>query len=313
MSGEREERALELKVGIFVLIGLAFIAFMAFKFGRVGQGFFQSFYTLTVEFPNANGLIKNSDVQLAGARIGYVADKPHIVQSTGNVSVPINIQSAIKIPRQTHFQVGSSGLLGDRFVEVVPDMKFDPSKFNPEDPSQRWNAGETIIGEKSEGPLGPLQKQAEDVFDLLKVEITKLTEVTDKINNDVLSEPNRQNISATFANLKTTTEHIAETTKTLDGVVQNANTVIESTKQTMGTINSTAGDLRSAIGDARKMLDSARGVLNKAQTGDGPLATLLNNRELAENLKALVANLRTHGILFYKDRAGRTVPQNQTR
>src|SRR5581483_3854470 len=117
----------------------------------------------------------------------------------------------------------------------------------------------------------------------------------------------------TFANLKTTTEHIAETTKTLDGVVQNANTVIESTKQTMGTINSTAGDLRSAIGDARKMLDSARGVLNKAQTGDGPLATLLNNRELAENLKALVANLRTHGILFYKDRAGRTVPQNQTR
>ena len=43
-------------------------------------------------------------------------------------------------------------------------------------------------------------------------------------------------------------------------------------------------------------------MLAKAQTGNGPIATLLNDRQMSDNLKALVANLREHGILFYKDK-----------
>ena len=45
MSGNNpnREQALELKAGIFVLIGLVFIAMMAFKFGRLGQGLFQQY------------------------------------------------------------------------------------------------------------------------------------------------------------------------------------------------------------------------------------------------------------------------------
>jgi hypothetical protein len=35
---------------------------------------------------------------------------------------------------------------------------------------------------------------------------------------------------------------------------------------------------------------------------------LLSDREMAENLKALVANLRRNGILWYKDRAAQTKP-----
>src|SRR5215210_6385838 len=103
-----EKRALEFKVGLFVFIGLVFIAVMIVKFGQVGQGF-RKFYPLIVDFPNAGGLIKNSDVQLAGARIGYVADKPQIAANAGTVTVPLRIVEGIKIPRKSRFQVGSSG------------------------------------------------------------------------------------------------------------------------------------------------------------------------------------------------------------
>lgn len=295
------EKGLEIKVGIFVLIGLVFIAVMAMKFGRVGQGF-QSFYTITVQFPNASGLIKNSDVQLAGARIGYVVDRPRIAANASSVSVPLSIVEGIKIPRKTHFQVGSSGLLGDRFVEVVPDADFDPAKWNPQDPAETWNPGETVKGTQA-GGLDVLQKKGEEVFDLLKVEITKLTEVTDKINAGILSDANQKNISETFAHLKTTSEQLAGTSKNLGAVVQNAQGVLDSTQKTMGTVNSAAGDVRLAISDARKVIDAAHSLVVKAQTGDGLIATLLNNRELSENLRALVINLRTHGILFYKNRA----------
>src|SRR5207302_7057917 len=127
------EKALEFKVGLFVFIGLAFISAMVLKLGLIGQGF-KKFYTLTVEFPNASGLIKNSDVQLAGARVGYVVEKPQVTQLASSVLVPINIQSGVKIPRESEFRVGSSGLLGDRFVEIVPTSKFDPKAFDPNDP-----------------------------------------------------------------------------------------------------------------------------------------------------------------------------------
>jgi len=295
------EKGLEIKVGIFVLIGLAFIAVMAVKFGQVGQGF-KKFYPLTIEFPNASGLIKNSDVLLAGARIGYVVDRPHVAANASSVSVPLSIVDGIKIPRKAHFQVGSSGLLGDRFVEIVPDVDFDPAKWNAHDPAETWNPGETIKGTQA-GGLDVLQKKGEEVFDLLKVEITKLTEVTDKINAGILSDANQRNISDTFAHLKTTSEQLAGTSKNLSVVVQNAQGVVDSTKVTMGTVNSAAGDIRLAVTDVRKVLDTAHGLVAKAQTGDGLIPTLLNNRELSENLRALVINLRTHGILFYKDRA----------
>jgi hypothetical protein len=36
------------------------------------------------------------------------------------------------------------------------------------------------------------------------------------------------------------------------------------------------------------------------------LAEVLNNQALANDLRALVSNLRAHGILFYRDSAAKT-------
>jgi hypothetical protein len=46
-------------------------------------------------------------------------------------------------------------------------------------------------------------------------------------------------------------------------------------------------------------------VLRAAREGKGLVATLLNNDEVANDLRALISNLRTHGILFYRDSAAK--------
>jgi len=304
-SNPNRETALELKAGVFVLIGLVFIAVMAFKFGRLGQGLFQHYYDITATFPSADGLIKNSDVQLAGARIGYVADKPVITPGGSGVTVPLKILSGVSIPREATFTVQSSGLLGDKFVDITPTLKFKSEKFNAADPAQVVAPGESVAGVPPGGLLGTLQgPKGEEVFDNLDAEIKKLAEVTDKIDTGILSAENQRNITETFANLKDTSQRFNEASKDLDMVVKNAQETIDSAKTTLGTVNGAAGDVRTALADADKTLDSAQGVLAKAQTGNGPIATLLNDREISDNLKALVANLREHGILFYKNRAG---------
>jgi ABC-type transporter Mla subunit MlaD len=302
-TNPNREQALELKAGVFVLIGLVFIAMMAFKFGRLGQGLFQQYYPITVTFPSADGLIKNSDVTLAGARIGYVAEKPIIAPGGTGVTVDLKILSNVKVPRQTVVDIGSSGLLGDKFVEFKDKPDFDASTFNSNDPQQVLAPGETINGATAGGLLGDLPNKGEKVFDALEVEIKKLTIVTDKINEGILSAQNQQNIADTLANLKGTTDHIQVVSKDLDTTLHDAQSAIDSAKTTLGTVNADAGDVHAAIVDAQKTLDSVRDLLAKAQTGNGPIATLINDRQISDDLKAFVANLREHGVLFYKNKS----------
>src|SRR5437016_9628696 len=111
----RHERGLEFKVGIFVFAGLAMLGALVVQFGRLGEGF-KTYYALTIRFSDASGLLKGSDVLLAGARIGKVSGGPRLVREGNGVAVPLKIYDYVKIPEASKFTVGSSGLLGDRFV-----------------------------------------------------------------------------------------------------------------------------------------------------------------------------------------------------
>src|ERR1700736_3207637 len=123
MATNQTEKTLELKVGTFVLVGLAVLAALVVQFGRVGEGF-KTYYGLTVRFPDASGLLKGSDVLLAGAKIGHVSDGPRLAESGQGVEVPVRIFDYVKIPAGSRFTVGSSGLLGDRFVAITAPTRI---------------------------------------------------------------------------------------------------------------------------------------------------------------------------------------------
>src|SRR3954447_6001461 len=113
----RQERGLEFKVGAFVFFGFAVLGALVVQFGRLGESL-KTYYPLTVRFSDASGLLKGSDVLLAGAKIGKVSSGPRMVREGQGVDVPLKIYDYIKIPEASKFTVGSSGLLGDRFVNV---------------------------------------------------------------------------------------------------------------------------------------------------------------------------------------------------
>src|SRR5438105_14551903 len=114
---KERERGLEFRVGLFVFLGLAALGALVVQFGRVGEGF-KTYYNLTVNFPDASGLLKGSDVLMAGAKIGRVSGGPRLNPNGEGVLVPLRIYDFVKIPAGSKFLVGSSGLLGDRYVKV---------------------------------------------------------------------------------------------------------------------------------------------------------------------------------------------------
>ena len=73
----------------------------------------------------------------------------------------------------------------------------------------------------------------------------------------------------------------------------------------MASAKKATDDLPAAVADARKTIQAATEVIEKASSGKGALATLLNNQDFANDLRALVTNLRAHGVLFYRDSAAK--------
>ena len=84
----------------------------------------------------------------------------------------------------------------------------------------------------------------------------------------------------------------------------------------MGSVRKDADDMQLVIADARKTVQAATQVFREAKEGKGLLPALLTNQELANDLRALISNLRAHGVLFYRDNAAKSrhaLPVNKRR
>jgi phospholipid/cholesterol/gamma-HCH transport system substrate-binding protein len=277
----RNERGLEFKVGAFVFIGFAMLAALVVQFGRAGEGF-KAYYPITVRFADASGLLKDSDVLLAGARIGRVSGGPRLVRDGPGVAVPLRIYDYVKIPVGSKFAVGSSGLLGDRFVTVTP----------PAGRPTGYVAKNAVIDGARETGIDDLTREGGALVNDLRGTVQKIDTTVDRLNQDTLSSTNMENLKSSMENLNQATGALAESSKKLDGVIEQADSTMTSAKKA-------ADSLQSAIADARK-------VLNSATKGKGLVATLLNDQQLANDLHALITNLRAHGVLFYRDSAAKT-------
>ncbi|HJY53170.1 MAG TPA: MlaD family protein [Candidatus Udaeobacter sp.] len=273
----RHERGLEFKVGIFVFIGCAALAALVVKFGRLGEGV-KTYYQLTVRFGDASGLLKGSDVLLAGAKIGRVSGGPRLVRDGPGVFVPLRIFDYVNIPLGSKFTVGSSGLLGDRFVTVTPPTG-PPSGYVPKN---------SYIDGTRETGIDDLTREGGALVNDLRTTVQKL-------NQDTLSAQNMENLKASMEHLNQATSALAESSKKLDGVIEQADS-------TMASAKNAAEGLQDAIADTRK-------ILRSATQGKGLVATLLNDQQLANDLHALITNLRAHGVLFYRDSAASRQPQ----
>jgi len=266
-----EDRKTQIKVGIFILIGLTITGMLVVYFGRLGEGF-ASYYNLRVEFSNASGVIRGAEVLLAGAKVGRVTSEPEILPDMQGVSVELRILDRVRIPVGSEFSIGSSGLLGDKYIQIV--LKDDKPGGQTIEPDS------TIKGSDIGDGFGGLTEGAGDLIGDLRNTVKNINAVVTKLDQSVLSKSELESVSATIKNLQTTSGKLAESSGRFDSLLKSGQETMDSGK---------------------KAADALRELTDQARTGKGMLGTLVSNREMAENLRAFILNLRKHGILWYKD------------
>ena len=168
------------------------------------------------------------------------------------MAVPLKIYDYVKIPEGTKFTVGSSGLLGDRFVNVVI----------PSGQPKGYLAPNSFINGARETGMDDLTREGGALVNDLRGTVQKIDTTVTRLNQETLSAQNMENLKASMEHLNQATGALAESSKKLDGVIGQADSAMASAK--------TAADgLQSAIGDTRK-------VSRTATQGKGLVATLLN-------------------------------------
>ena len=119
-------KKIEIIVGLFVLSGLIGIFFLAFRIGK-SEFIGQKTYELTAVFNNLSGVSENARVEIAGVRVGSVETIE--LNEDFQAMVTLKLPEHLKLDDDTIAAVKTSGLIGDRFIELLPggsEIQLEP-------------------------------------------------------------------------------------------------------------------------------------------------------------------------------------------
>lgn len=175
------ESNLQLKVGVFVLVALSILTYFVVSVSDLS--FTKKGYSIDVVFGFVNGLRDTAPVRLAGVEIGIVKnlkvfldDKDH---KKTKVLTKIWIQQGIQIPQNSKVIINQLGLLGEKYIEIIPGASTGFLKEN-----------DNILGND---PVS-----IETVFEEATVLIGKVSATVDSINNGILTEQNKKSLADTL-------------------------------------------------------------------------------------------------------------------
>jgi phospholipid/cholesterol/gamma-HCH transport system substrate-binding protein len=119
-GGRRQMKkyAIETTVGIFVMIGLLCIGYLAVILGRVSFLDTDN-YRLYANFTSVSGLRVGGSVNMFGLGVGRV-DRLDIDQQSQQARVEIVIRKDIKIYEDAMASIKTEGLIGDKYVNIDP-------------------------------------------------------------------------------------------------------------------------------------------------------------------------------------------------
>lgn len=323
----REKRR-ETTAGFFVLIGLLLLGVLIVEYGRFGDRF-SNHYPLFIEFTDTAGIIKGSEVRLRGAKVGRVATKPELVTDTPTGSIvrmEIRIRDDIQIPHDSAIKIGTSGIMGDTFIQIVPPEKETGSYYKEGDTIMGQGAGgfdsirmdaETIARE-----AGQRLKEAEETFKKMDEALAEIRDVgknlnitIQKVNTHFLSQKNLDNFSQAMANFEAASKEINTASKELKPTVReakatlasirkaadSADNLISSAQDEMKHIEPALRDIPKAVRSITRAADKAEDTMTAFQNKDSLAGTLAYDQQTGSNAKDFMRNLKRYGILRYRD------------
>jgi len=299
---ESTQRRRDVLVGIFVILGLASLGWMIFKFGDLPTAFSRmKSFQVFVQFPTAPGVQKDTPVRFCGYQIGRVtqvmAPRKMADTITGKqyhqTKVVLSIDKIhTDIPSDVQVKLMTRGL-GSSYIELkINPETVSASPEDPNDPTSPVLVQNMLLqgstGLTSEFFPEESQKMLEDLVLDMRRFIGNA--------NDIIGDPNnKQNVKATLAHMSEATANIAvamekatevmdEAAKTLEGFKTLATTGSDTLKSVDAKAERIVASVVDTSGQLSKSISQLRLAMEKINQGEGTAGKLINDARLYEKL-----------------------------
>jgi phospholipid/cholesterol/gamma-HCH transport system substrate-binding protein len=113
------KKGVEILVGMFVLLGMLGLVFLAMKAANLGQVGGGDTYTVQARFDNIGGLKVRAPVRSAGVTVGRVTGIKLDAKTFQGV-VTMEVERDFQFPKDSSAKILTAGLLGDQYVGMEP-------------------------------------------------------------------------------------------------------------------------------------------------------------------------------------------------
>ena len=107
---------IETVMGAVVLLAAAVFLFFAYNTSQVRA---ISGYEISADFQRIDGIRQGGDVRVSGIKVGSVLSEK-LNPDTFLATIRMSIEPSVKLPDDTVAEIVSAGLLGDKYLSLVP-------------------------------------------------------------------------------------------------------------------------------------------------------------------------------------------------
>ncbi|MFH1625595.1 MAG: MlaD family protein [Pseudomonadota bacterium] len=252
----------EVKVGLFVFLGILVLAYMTINIEKIKVGRAVG-YRIYTKLDSAAGLVKNSPVRIAGVEVGRVED---IALEAGKAKVVLRLPGQITLPVDSLAFVKSQGLLGEKYIEIQPGSSKD-----------------VFIRQGGQIKQGASPVDMDQLFSQMSYVAADIKGVTSSLNRVLGGAEGERS-------LRKTLDNITEITTDL-------NTTVKENRERFTTIMTNferlSGDLAGVSAKAGDTFNTIDRVVKRIEDGKGTLGGLVADRSLYDQTTGAMASINS--------------------
>jgi phospholipid/cholesterol/gamma-HCH transport system substrate-binding protein len=261
MNEERGERRLKLRVGVFVLIGVAAFLAMVYALGARAR-LFEPRFTLYAEFTEVGGLVEGATVRLAGVQIGRVSGVHLPPEPGGRVRVEMSIarQFGDRIRKDSVARIETQGLLGDKIIEITVGTAAAP----PVAPND-------LIASRDPFDIGRVMNESSQVVKSVSALADSLRDTAQALNQSRLIEE----ATATVQSARKITDQVGR--------------IVNEVQQGKGWAHALIYEEPVALRRINDLVATTQGLLDRVQRGEGAAGVLTSEQSTASARRLVAA------------------------
>jgi phospholipid/cholesterol/gamma-HCH transport system substrate-binding protein len=288
-----KSKRLEIKVGLFVAVGLVLLAILLLQFSK-STSIFQGTYELKLHAVNVGGIKPRAQVLEAGVQVGIVAEIK-LAEDGRSVMILLKIYKNFQIYGDARFTIEQAGILGDQYIAITPTANQAPYLVNGAD-----------VPCEEPFDLQQVARSASGFIEQLNTTAKKLDTAITEIQRVALNQQTLTNFALAVANVRTVSEAAIATADGLNHLVATnqaqvgaAVSNVVAFSQQLNRLGDSADALLASNGvqiavATHNLADSSaalKNVISDVQNGKGLAGAILQNPVLAANVQAIASNL----------------------